>query len=466
MSERRPNVIFVFGDQWRAQATGYAGDPNVRTPVLDRLAAESVNFTQAVAGFPVCCPYRASLVTGQHALTHGVILNDLPLRQNGPSIADCYREAGYNTAWIGKWHLEGHGRAAFIPREHRQGFEFWKVLECTHSYNESFYYADTPEKLKWEGYDAHAQTREAIRYIEERDASRPFLLCLSWGPPHSPYGTAPKQFRDMYDPARLAMPPNVPEHDMKLARETLAGYYAHVSALDTALGWLLEALDRNGIAEDTLLVFTADHGDFVGSHGQWDKQRPYDECVRVPFLLRWPGLLGRQGRETTAPIDAQDIMPTLLSLCGLPVPDSVEGPDYADHVRGGPDPGDGAAVLINPSPFGNWPRCDGGREFRGIRTDRHTYVRALDGPWLLFDNVADPYQMDNLCDRPEHTDLQARLDAHLNRKLAERGDEFLPGDAYLERFGYEVDDRGCIVRWRGEPVPGAQDYHDTWEPAD
>ncbi len=185
----------------------------------------------------------------------------------------------------------------------------------------------------------------------------------------------------------------------------------------------------------------------------------------MPFLLRWPGLRAGRG-QTTAPIDTQDIMPTLLSLCGLPVPVSVEGLDYADHVRGGPDPGDGAAVLLNPSPFGNWPRCDGGREFRGIRTDRHTYVRALDGPWLLFDNVADPYQMDNLCDRPEHTDLQARLDAHLNRKLAERGDEFLPGDAYLERFGYEVDDRGCIVRWRGEPVPGAQDYHDAWEPAD
>ncbi len=199
MSERRPNVIFVFGDQWRAQATGYAGDPNVRTPVLDRLAEESVNFTQAVAGFPVCCPYRASLVTGQHALTHGVILNDLPLRQQGPSIADCFRRAGYDTAWIGKWHLEGHGRSAFIPREHRQGFEFWRALECTHSYNESLYYGDTPERLMWEGYDAHAQTREAIRYIEGRGAGRPFLLCLSWGPPHSPYrdraGRVPRHVR-------------------------------------------------------------------------------------------------------------------------------------------------------------------------------------------------------------------------------------------------------------------------------
>ncbi len=248
---------------------------------------------------------------------------------------------------------------------------------------------------------------------------------------------------------------------MDTARSTLAGYYAHISALDAALGWLLDALDRAGIAEDTLLVLTSDHGDLVGSHGGWDKQRPFEECVRVPFLLRWPGPLGRRGSEAPAPIDAQDIMPTLLSLCGLPVPDSVEGLDYADHVRGGPDPGDGAAVLLCPAPFGNWPRSAGGREYRGLRTPRHTYVRTLDGPWLLYDNAADPCQLDNLCGRPEHAALQARLDAHLSRKLAERGDEFLPAAAYLEGWGYEVDERGCILRIHGEEVPGARGYRDS-----
>jgi len=461
VSERKPNVVFVFGDQWRGQATGYAGDPNVRTPVLDRLAGQSVNFTNAIAGCPVCSPYRGSLITGQQPLTHGVFLNDVPLNQDGPSIADCFAAAGYDTAYIGKWHLDGHGRAAFIPRERRQGFDFWRVLECTHSYNRSYYYADTPQKLMWEGYDAHAQTREAIRYIRERDRGRPFLLFLSWGPPHNPYHTAPAEFRAMYDPARLAMPPNVPEGSMAKARSTLAGYYAHISALDTALGWLLDALEEAGIAENTLLVFTADHGDLVGSHGGWDKQRPYEECVRVPFLLRYPALLGRRGRELSAPIDAPDIMPTLLSLCGLPVPDSVEGIDYADYIQGGPDPGDGAAVLQCPSPFGNWPRQAGGREYRGVRTARYTYVRDLNGPWLLYDNVADPYQLENLVGRPECAELQAQLDALLDRKLSERGDEFLPASAYLERWGYEVDDRGCILRIRGQEVPGARGYRDS-----
>ncbi|MFW6189947.1 MAG: sulfatase [Planctomycetota bacterium] len=459
MSENRPNVVFVFGDQWRAQATGYGRDPDVRTPNMDRLRAECADFVNAVSGCPVCSPYRGSLITGQYPLTHGVFLNDVPLRQEGPSIAECYREAGYETAYIGKWHLDGHGRSAYIPPERRQGFGFWRGFECSHSYNESYYYADEcREKKQWDDYDAFSQTREAIRYLEERDAASPCLLFLSWGPPHSPYGTAPAEYRRMYDPAELTLPPNVPEDCEQRARETLAGYYAHVTALDAALGWLIDALDEQGMVEETILVVTSDHGDMVGSRGAWDKQRPYDESVRVPFLLRFPAALGREPRRLEAPIDAPDIMPTLLSLCGLPVPETVEGLDYADYLRGGPNPGDDAALLQCPSPFGNWPRQRGGREYRGVRTTRHTYVRDLEGPWLLFDNERDPYQLDNLVDRPEEAELQAEMERRLRGKLEAVGDEFLPAEAYLERWGYEVDERGCITAIDGAPVPGAAGY--------
>lgn len=460
MEAAKPNVIVVFGDQWRGQATGYAGDPNVQTPVLDRLASQSINFVNAVSGCPVCSPYRASLITGQYPLTHGVFLNDLPLRQQGPSIAECYRDAGYDTAYIGKWHLEGHGRAEFIPRQHRQGFDFWRVLECTHTYNESYYYGETPEKKLWDGYDAFAQTREAIAYIQKRDCENPFLLFLSWGPPHSPYQTAPQEFRALYDPTGLQMPPNVPEESMNRARETLAGYYAHISALDTALGWLIDALNEFGIAQDTLLLFTSDHGDMVGSRGEWDKQRPYEEAIRVPFLLRWPTGLGHRCEELQAPIDAPHVMPTLLSCCGLPVPESVEGLDYAGYIRGGPNPGDDAALLQCPAPFGNWHRGRGGREYRGVRTARHTYVRDLEGPWLLFDNDRDPYQLDNLVNRTQHAALQDGLEGVLQKKLHERHDPFEPASYYLEEWGYEVDEKGCIVRMRGEQMPGARGYRD------
>jgi phosphoglycerol transferase MdoB-like AlkP superfamily enzyme len=150
---RKPNLVFLLADQWRSQAVGYAGNPDVITPNLDRLAEESINFSNAVSGCPVCCPYRASLMTGRYPLTHGVFLNDVRLNNDVVSIAQAYNKAGYDTAYIGKWHLDGDQRSAYIPRERRQGFKFWKALGCTHDYNNSFYYGDEDVKLKWEGYD-------------------------------------------------------------------------------------------------------------------------------------------------------------------------------------------------------------------------------------------------------------------------------------------------------------------------
>ena len=190
-----PNVVFVFADQWRAQAAGYAGDRNVRTPNLDRLATESIHFTTAVSNCPVCSPYRACLMNGQYPLTHGVFVNDVHLGHDVPSIADAYKGAGYDTAYIGKWHVDGRGRLAFIPPEGRQGFDFWRAMECTHQYNESYYYGDGETTLKWDGYDAEAQTRCAAQYVRGHDRARPFFLVLSWGPPHNPYQTAPELFR-------------------------------------------------------------------------------------------------------------------------------------------------------------------------------------------------------------------------------------------------------------------------------
>ncbi|MGB1717243.1 MAG: sulfatase-like hydrolase/transferase, partial [Candidatus Latescibacterota bacterium] len=209
MTDKKPNVILVFGDQWRAQALGYAGDPNVQTPHLDGLAAESLNFRNAVSGCPVCCPARASLLTGQSPLEHRVIVNDVPLGDRATSIAQAFAAGGYDTAYIGKWHVDGQGRSNYIPPERRQGFDYWKVLECTHDYNNSFYYAgDSDEKLRWEGYDAIEQTRDAQAYLRDRSGEDPFLMVLSWGPPHDPYQTAPQAYRDLYDPAALQLRPN------------------------------------------------------------------------------------------------------------------------------------------------------------------------------------------------------------------------------------------------------------------
>lgn len=447
---RRPNVLLLLADQWRPQAFGFAGDPNVRTPNFDRLAAESVRFPNAVSGMPVCSPTRASLLTGQRPLTHGVFLNDVQLSTNAVSLPRVFKASGYDTGIIGKWHVDGRGRQSFIPPERRQGYDYWRVQECTHDYLNSEYYADTPEKRRWPGYDALAQTRDACEYLRQHatgKSAKPFLLQLAWGPPHDPYFTAPEKYRALYSAASMKLRPNVPPGLEGEVAKILAGYYAHCTALDDCLGELLQTLEDTGLAQDTLLLFSADHGDMLGSQGLFKKQKPFNESVGVPMLFRWPTGLGSGSRELAAPINTEDLMPTLLGLCGLPIPGSVEGLDFSGYLRGGPNPGDDATVILCASPFGEWERRVGGREYRGVRTPRHTYVRDLNGPWLLFDNQVDPYQTNNLAALPAHQKLQIQLDEVLQRKLRERGDAFLPGPEYIRQWGYTVDANGT-VRYR------------------
>jgi len=443
-----PNVVFLLTDQWRLQALGYAGNSQVRTPNIDRLAGESINFPNATSGYSVCCPWRASFLTGQYPLTHGVIVNDVPISSEPVGLGAAFKADGYDTAFIGKWHVDGQGRSNYIPPQRRLGFDTFQALECTHDYNQSAYYdGDDPTKRVWDGYDVFAQTAAAQRYMESRAADQSFLLVLSWGPPHNPYETAPQEYRDMYDPRDIELRPNVPGEIAQDAREWLAGYYAHCSAIDKSVGDILATLDELDIADNTVLVFASDHGDMLGSQGMTRKQKPYDESIRVPFLLRYPVGCGRQAREVSPFLNAHDIMPTLLGICGLPIPPTVEGRDYSPALRGEAVDSQ-AALLACFHPFGEWSRPVGGREYRGIRTARYTYCRMLDGPWLLFDNDADPWQLDNLANRPESAALQAELDALLQHELDALGDEFLDGMSYINQWAYPLDDSGTVpFRW-------------------
>jgi arylsulfatase A-like enzyme len=404
-----------------------------------------VNFTQAVSGQPVCTPARASLLTGQRPLTNGLFINDVPLDTGAVTIAKVLGAQGYSTGCIGKWHVDGHGRSNFIPRERRQGFDYWKVLECTHAYNNSAYYADGPEKLKWDGYDALAQTRDAQRFIEaQAKTAKPFLLWLAWGPPHNPYETAPEKYRAMYDPAKLKLRGNVPAEVEARTRKDLAGYYAHCTALDDAFGDLLATLEATGQAANTIIVFTSDHGDMLGSHALIRKQKPYEESARVPMLFRLPASLGINPRRLEGTINTEDVMPTLLRLCKVEVPKTVEGLDFTGYMRGGADPSGGSAIVQCAAPFGEFTRAVGGREYRALRTKRYTYAEELSGPWLLFDNEKDPFQLNNLVGKPEAAALQAKLTAELKRKLAAQKDEFRPAADYIAKWRYPVDASGTM----------------------
>ncbi len=447
----KPNIVFVLTDQWRAQATGYAGDPNVKTPHLDALAARSINFENAVSVCPVCTPYRASLMTGRYPLSTGMFMNDLYLPSEELCMAEIFKEAGYRTAYIGKWHLDGHGRDVFIPRNRRQGFDYWKAMECTHEYNRSSYYAgDDPTKRMWDGYDAYPQTLDAQYYIREQaKGDKPFLLVLSYGGPHFPHHSAPEELKRQYPVGSIRLRPNVPEEMKDRVRQEAQGYYAHCTALDGCVGDLYQTLLETETAENTIFVFTSDHGEMLGSQGQPPKrkQRPWDESIRVPFLLRYPVISGTntQGRSVKAPINTPDILPTLLSLAGIEIPETIEGEDLSRFILNEKTDEDRAALFMNVSPFDFPDR----QAFRGVRTSRYTYVRKSDGPWLLYDNQVDPYQMDNLAGVAEHSGLHKELEDKLQSKLQQTGDAFHPKDHYLKEWGYTVDGNGAIPYYSG-----------------
>lgn len=443
----RPNVLILLADQWRAQATGYSGDPNIRTPHLDSLAAISVNFKNAVSGMPVCSPFRASLLTGQRPLTHGVFMNDVQLDTSAVTMAEIYGKRGYDTGYIGKWHLDGHGRLQNVePGQRRQGFKYWKANECTHNYNHSVYYEDDDlERKVWEGYDTFEQTDEAIDFItSHKESMNPFLMVVSYGTPHAPYHTAPEDYRKRFDSEKIVLRKNVPDSMQVRVKKDLAGYYAHITALDDMIGRVMQNLRETGQLENTIIVFTADHGDLLGSHGAYKKQQPYDESIRVPMLFYIPKSLGIAEGKREALMNSEDILPTLLGLSDIAVPETMEGIDYRPYLEGGADLGE-QTLISCVQPFGQWNRTQhGGKEYRGLVTRQYTYARDLNGPWLLFDNTADPYQMNNLVGNPEYAIVQEDLDKRLSIRLIETEDEFLTGMDYVEKWGYPVDETGTV----------------------
>src|SRR5439155_10722403 len=195
---------------------------------------------------------------------------------------------------------------------------------------------------------------------KQADSRRPFFMVLAWGPPHDPYFTAPEKYRQLYEANKVSVRANVPEKERANAQKILAGYYAHCTALDDCIGVLRQTLEATGLLTNTIIVFTSDHGDMLGSHGLYKKQKPYDESIRVPLLFRLPAspLQSIRPRIRTAapvvesPIGSEDLMPTILGLCGLAVPKTAEGPDFSGCIRGEKPYRDGAAMVMGLAPFG------------------------------------------------------------------------------------------------------------------
>lgn len=283
----------------RSHVLGCYGNKIVPTPNLDAMASAGMVLDNMVSTYPVCSSYRAMLLSGKYPMANGTVANDTGLRDEIPSIATTYKDQGYATGYIGKWHLEWD-RIPFVPKERRQGFDYWAVHNCSHKYMDDFYCTDTTEEIHFKGYDAIVQTDLPVDYIKE-NKKQPFCLFLSWGPPHDPYDLVPDEYKERIPLEKIELRENVGERAVvehlldrddllkdelisirkscraivdnndRLKKEYIQGYYAHTVALDDCIGVIRNSLKDTGIAENTILVFTSDHGDMLGSHRMGSK---------------------------------------------------------------------------------------------------------------------------------------------------------------------------------------------------
>ena len=273
----RPNVLLVLTDQHRAQALGCMGNGDVHTPHIDRLAAEGVLLPNTFANTPLCTPARGNLLTGKFAHAHAVPINDLRMVELEGTLGDHFGRAGYRTGFIGKWHLDGGKRLpGFIPPGlRRHGFQFWAANECDHTPFRSQYFRDTSQPISITEFEAITWTDVAIEFLRE-SRDKPFFLEVAMGPPHPPYA-APADYERLYDAAKLHMRPNWVEGIKGNQRCDIATYYAMISAIDDQVGRLLRALKDLGLEQNTIVLFTSDHGNMLGSHGLDNKQQPFSD---------------------------------------------------------------------------------------------------------------------------------------------------------------------------------------------
>jgi arylsulfatase A-like enzyme len=393
---RPPNILWIVTTQWRAQACGYAGDPNARTPAIDALAATAVNYAQAVTPHPFGPFARAAMLTGVPSPENGVVDYYDPLPADSRTIAHRLREAGYATAFFGKWHLsardrkaplvgEAHARA-LVPAAQRGGFDFWEGFESGFQLNDPWLHGSRlPEPVQFPGYQSDVLCARAGEWLARGD---PWFCVVSLEPPHPPY-EAPSAGISGPAESSLNLRPNVPVAAEARARRELAGYYAQIEATDRAIGRLLRAV----AAARTGVVFTSVHGDMHGAHGLFRKGWPHEESVRVPLLVRAPM---PEVRTDASPVSLVDL--PALSLAW------AEGRSWAPT-------GDPARIGM-PSVVALPHQCD--RVWRGTRSAQRKLILKADGsPWLYFDLERDPYERENLVDRPAFAEEIARWRAQI-----------------------------------------------------
>ena len=436
-----PNLIVLLSDQLRRQALGVHGDPDARTPNLDSFAQQGVRFDNACSTYPICVPFRFTLMTGEYAHVRKIPGIEYAMSTEERTLADEFNEAGYETIYVGKWHLDGgHGRLGSalqvnrtrIPRSRQGRWQKWYGFELRNDPFDTCYFEDddpTPKKI--EGYQTDGLFQIGMDHIKDRTDDRPFCMVISVEPPHDPF-VAPEDVQSAWEARDIVLPENFDVAD-PVQRETFIlnrkRYNAMVENLDANVGKMMAFLKAEGLLDDTIVVFLSDHGELAGAHGLRAKQWPYEESVGIPLMVWDPRVRERAGTAIKDPTCTEDLFPTLLGLAGLVPKNEVPGTDLTPVIHGDVDALDREGVLLEfvaelreRPPFFD-------EVWRGFRTRDYKYTvkgNNMGGkPWQFFDLKNDPGEMNNLVDDPNYRDLVAHHHRLLCERMIETEDHFV-----------------------------------------
>jgi arylsulfatase A-like enzyme len=426
-----PNVLIIQPDQHRGTIMGCAGDQQVITPNLDQLAAEGIRFTHCASSSPLCSPFRASMQTGLYIHKHGIDKNNILLDPKFKTIAEFFTEKGYATGYIGKWHLDGGipdpQPGGFIePGPRRQGYQEWYGYEKSHEYLKVWKYNENREQVRVEGYNWEP-TWHTDMFLDfakrNRDLKKPWMYYLAYGPPHDPEQCL-KKYLDLYPPEKFELPPDTRnlfngEDEQKL-RILLQIYYGLVSAIDVEIGRVVKGLKGLGLDENTIILYTSDHGDKLGSHCTPERLRgkasPYATAFRIPLIIRWSGKI-KENQICNALVSGVDLAPTILDIAGIAVPPEMQGNSMASWCFNQKGRSNEAIYmgLGGVSSKNGWRAVWDGR-----------YVYSPIGFNILYDHKNDPYEMKNLIDSADYKKERKRLDALMLKLARKTEDPMLP----------------------------------------
>lgn len=436
---KKPNLLVVLSDQHSFDMLGAYGNEEVITPNLDRFAKAGIRFDNAISNQPVCTPFRGMIMTGLQPLKNGAFVNDVPLLPNkSKQLAEILKANGYQTAYIGKWHLLGGNRDRPIPEgEMRHGFDTLLTNNCHVDFRpgKAFFWNNKGEKEYFQEWEVYGQTQQALDYLDGIDNNRPFALFVSWHPPHDwgksigedgqlhyRYETL-DELMALYDKDSITLRPGLEPTADRL--RMYHGHMAMISGVDKAFGMLMEKISSIGADNHTLTLFSADHGDMLESfNAELPKQYPYDYSLRIPLLLKFPTKI-KENSKTALLISVLDYMPTILGLLNIDTEIDFDGTDLSTAI---------ISDLESPKPYlpiWNYERnAPSTRNWRGVLTKEFTFAMDNDQGFnplveVLFDRKKDPYQLNNLYNHPEYREIKDSLMALTRSWMQKYKDDFV-----------------------------------------